>query len=153
MDDFGHARIADFGLATVTQNLDSVRSASGHHGHTVRWAAPEVLNKGTYSKEADVFSFAMVMIEACDGRPTVCRVLTDCRFVSIQIFTGAIPFADRISVAAMLAIIQGERLPRPAHPTFTNNLWIFMQRCWDQDPHLRPKVSEALQILTPSASR
>jgi serine/threonine protein kinase len=63
VDDFGHAHIADFGFATVTQNLDSVPSASGHHGYTVRWAAPEVLNDGTYSKEADIFSFAMVMIE------------------------------------------------------------------------------------------
>ena len=67
VDDFGHARIADFGFATVTQNLDSVRSASGHHGHTVRWAAPEVLSEGTYSKEADIFSFAMVMIEVRYG--------------------------------------------------------------------------------------
>ena len=63
VDDTGHARIADFGLATVTQNLDSMQSASGQRGHTVRWAAPEVLTDGTYSKEADIFSFAMVMIE------------------------------------------------------------------------------------------
>ena len=63
VDDSGHARLADFGLATVTQNLDSVRSASCQHGLTARWAAPEVLKEGTYSKEADVFAFAMVMIE------------------------------------------------------------------------------------------
>ena len=65
MDDSGHARIADFGLATVTQNLDSRRSVSYQRGHTVRWTAPEVLNEGTYSTEADIFSFAMVMIEVC----------------------------------------------------------------------------------------
>ena len=67
MDDSGHARLADFGLATVTQNLDSIRSASCQHGHTARWAAPEVLIEGTYSKEADVFAFAMVMIEVRRG--------------------------------------------------------------------------------------
>ena len=40
---------------------------------------------------------------------------------------------------------------RPVHPTFTDNLWMLMQRCWDQDPHLRPEVSEILQVLlTPS---
>jgi len=64
MDNSGHARIADFGLATVTQNLDSMRTASLQHGHTARWTAPEVLNGGQHSKEADIFSFAMVMIEA-----------------------------------------------------------------------------------------
>ena len=64
VDDTGHARITDFGLATVTKNLDSIRSLSEDHGHTARWTAPEILNEqGTYSKEADVFSFAMVIIE------------------------------------------------------------------------------------------
>ena len=64
MDNTGRARIAEFGLATVTQNLDSIRTASDEHGHTARWTAPEILNEeGTHSKEADVFSFAMVMIE------------------------------------------------------------------------------------------
>jgi serine/threonine protein kinase len=60
-----HARITDFGLTTVTQNIDSIQTTSGHQGHTARWTAPEILNEeGTYSIEADVFAFAMVMIEA-----------------------------------------------------------------------------------------
>ena len=64
MDDEGHARISDFGLATIAQDFDSMRSMSEDHGHTARWTAPEILKEtGTYSKEADVFSFAMVMIE------------------------------------------------------------------------------------------
>jgi len=64
VDDAGLARITDFGLATVTQNLDSMRTASEDQGHTARWTAPEILTEeGTYSKEADIFSFAMVMIE------------------------------------------------------------------------------------------
>ena len=62
------ARITDFGLATVTQNLDSIRGLLVNEGHTARWSAPEILNDvGTYSKEADVFSFAMVMIEVHQG--------------------------------------------------------------------------------------
>ena len=64
MDDEGHARITYFGLATVAQDFDSMRSAEEDHGHTARWTAPEILSEmGTYSKEADVFSFAMVMVE------------------------------------------------------------------------------------------
>ena len=54
----------NFGLATVAQNLDSMRTTSEDQGYTTRWTAPEILTgKGTYSKEADIFSFAMVMIE------------------------------------------------------------------------------------------
>ena len=70
MDYSGDARIADFGFATVTQNLDSVQSAKCQRG-TLQWTAPEVLNEEPYSKEADVFSFAMVMIEVRHGPPCV----------------------------------------------------------------------------------
>jgi serine/threonine protein kinase len=68
VDDSGCPRITDFGLAMVTQNQDSIRSAQGEHAHTARWTAPEILNdQGTYSKEADVFSFAMVVVEVRRG--------------------------------------------------------------------------------------
>ena len=67
LDDSGHARIADFGLSVVTQNLDSMLSTSLHRGNAARWTAPEVLKGGVYSKEADVFAFAMVMIEVRYG--------------------------------------------------------------------------------------
>jgi serine/threonine protein kinase len=65
VDDSGRARIADFGLAMVTKNLDSKPSDAHQRGHTVGFAAPEVMEKGVYSKEADMFSFAMVMVEVC----------------------------------------------------------------------------------------
>ena len=58
------ARITDFGPATAAQNLHSIRSASEGHGRAAQWIAPEILSEGrTFSKEADIFSFAMVMIE------------------------------------------------------------------------------------------
>ena len=75
VDDSGCARIADFGLAKVTQNLDSMRSTSPQNGHSARWTAPEVLKEGTCSKEADIFSFAMVMIEVRHELSTACGVL------------------------------------------------------------------------------
>jgi serine/threonine protein kinase len=53
----------DFGLAIVTKSLDSIPSASRDHGHSPRWTAPEVLMDETLSKEADIFSFAMVIYE------------------------------------------------------------------------------------------
>jgi len=141
IDDSGHARITDFGLTRVTQGL------SQQHVHTARWTAPEVLNEGPRSKEADIFSFAMVIIEVCHGRPTVCRASIHCRFALIQVFTGAVPFSNTPSVTAVLVVTQGERPPRPTHPIFTANLWTLMQRCWDNDPHLRPEAPEVLQIL------
>jgi len=71
VDVTGHALITDFGLVTVTQNLNLMRDPSAEHGDSARWIAPEILdNRGTYSKEADVFSFAMVTIEVRSGQPT-----------------------------------------------------------------------------------
>ena len=61
MDACGHGRITDFDFSqnTVSEVLMEV-SRSG------RWVAQEVLaGNGTSSIEADVFSFAMVIIEVC----------------------------------------------------------------------------------------
>ncbi|KAF9644146.1 kinase-like protein [Thelephora ganbajun] len=130
VDDSGHARIVDFGFAIVTRNLDSMSSASHHNGYTPRWTAPEVLDGEPHSKEGDIFSFAMVMIE---------------------VFTGAVPFSDTSSFVAISSIMQGKRPSRPTHPTFTENLWSLMQRCWGHDPRSRPEVSEALGMLRTAA--
>ena len=63
VDELGHARLVDFGLSMVTRNLDSMQVDSWHHRFTLRWSAPEVLRSWARSKEADVFSFGMVMYE------------------------------------------------------------------------------------------
>lgn len=67
VDGSGRARIVDFGLTTVTQSLDPMQRVSRQRVHTVRWSAPEVLNEEVYSKEADIFAFAMVMVEVRPG--------------------------------------------------------------------------------------
>ena len=65
-----------------------------------------------------------------------------------QLFTGAVPFEHSVPAAAMLAIMDGKRPPRPTHPTFTNDLWALMQHCWDQVPHSRPETSEIVKVLS-----
>jgi len=62
----GRARITDFGLAMMPQNPASKRDF--FNDQTARWRAPEILHEsGTYSKKADIFAFAMVMIEVRCG--------------------------------------------------------------------------------------
>ena len=63
IDASGHARITDFDQIPVTAETIFEPTPSSQLLLTSRWAAPEVLNEGPYSKEADIFSFAMVMIE------------------------------------------------------------------------------------------
>ena len=69
MDDTRRARIAGFDFAMVTHNTDVMWNTSPSRGHAARWTAPEILVEGMSSKKADVFSFAMVMIEVSRGQP------------------------------------------------------------------------------------
>ena len=143
MDATGCARVTNFGLAMVAQDLESVIE----HEHGVRWTAPEIFgDRGTYSKEGDVFSFAMVIIEVRRRYPTLGRY-PELSFVLTKAFTGAVPFNDRSPRAAMSAIVGGERPPRPTDPTLTDGLWALTQRCWDQEAQLRPQALQLVRSL------
>jgi hypothetical protein len=75
----------------LLSNLDSSpECVSVIVAHTVQWAAPEILDEDIHSKEADVFAFAMVMIEVrVVDQCTACRPSAYFHFGSIQVFTGA----------------------------------------------------------------
>ena len=74
IDAAGHARITDFDSTTVATDMDSEPTTPSQRGFTPQWTAPEVLEEGPHSKEADIFAFAMVMIEVRHRRPTVCKI-------------------------------------------------------------------------------
>ena len=68
VDHLGRAHITDFSLAAANQNQCLTCSVAKTHDPTMRWIAPEVLDEtGSLTKKADVFSFAMVMIEVSHG--------------------------------------------------------------------------------------
>lgn len=65
IDHSGHARLADFGFASVVREPNSA-PVTRVEGYTPRWAAPEVLESGDRcTREADVFAFGMVVVEVC----------------------------------------------------------------------------------------
>jgi len=75
------------------------------------------------------------------------RAFVHCHSVPLQVFTGAVPFRDKTLFEAHVAIMTGGRPPRPTHQNCTDELWALVQRCWNQDPYLRPEVSEAANVL------
>ena len=77
------------------------------------------------------------------------RLLADL-FTLTQAFTGEVPFHPHLPAEAILAILDGKRPARPTHPSLTDELWELVKRCWNQDPHLRPEMSEVLKILSVS---
>ena len=65
VDAHNRPRITDFGLALNQGVPDQTNPTAGG---TARWTAPEILKgEATPNKKADVFSFAMVMIEVGFG--------------------------------------------------------------------------------------
>lgn len=72
VDADGRARIMDPRLAMVITG--SQQTTSDQHVKSRQWSAPEILGGGATSKEADIFSFAMVMIEVHHGRYTVVKL-------------------------------------------------------------------------------
>lgn len=70
VDEFGNARITDFGLAVIVRDPNSLASPTEDQGHTLRWTAPEILKSDKASERSDVFSFGMVIIEVGGDRST-----------------------------------------------------------------------------------
>ena len=82
VDAQGRARIMGFRFAKVTPSEDPGQAVSIQHIRSKQWSAPEVLEDGEMSKKADIFSFAMVMIEARHAWSIICRVWAHARFPS-----------------------------------------------------------------------
>ena len=69
VDASGNARITDFGSTRISQDRILPESADDRQGFTFRWAAPEVLRDDSQvTKESDIFSFGMVIIEVQSER-------------------------------------------------------------------------------------
>ena len=86
IDHVGHARLADFGFASVVRGMNSVL-VTEVQGYTARWAAPEVLESGDKNtREADVFVFGMVVIEVHSS--TTQRIMLDAEKLPVWLTSG-----------------------------------------------------------------
>lgn len=44
-----------------------------------------------------------------------------------------------------MAIVRGERPPRPVHPSLKDGFWALIQQCWHQEAHHRPQLFAILR--------
>jgi hypothetical protein len=68
----------------------------------------------------------------------------------IQVLTGETPFRGVRITELGYAVVAGERPGKPPNALaigFSDSLWDFVQRCWDGDKKLRPKVAEVVTHL------
>jgi serine/threonine protein kinase len=110
VDESGKARITDFGLAAIARNPHSQRSTLDEDGHTARWCVPEVLKSEPVSKESDVFSFGMIIVEVGGDRLVPCQPPDRL----IKVFTGEAPFGGEKTPAVITKIMTG-KIPRTAN--------------------------------------
>ena len=147
VDESGHPRITDFGLATIARNPHSHMSTLDGDGHTARWCAPELLiSEQPADKRSDIFSFGMVIIEV--GNDGLAAAQSSHTFA--KVFTGKAPFGECRTPVVIASITTGKIPDRPDHPTFTNFLWRLTKRCLTPGPSDRPDAEEVLATLKSS---
>nr|DAD41731.1 TPA_asm: hypothetical protein HUJ06_016054 [Nelumbo nucifera] len=121
MDENEVVKVADFGVARVQAQSGVMTAETG----TYRWMAPEVIEHKPYDHKADVFSFGIVLWE---------------------LLTGKLPYEYLTPLQAAVGVVQkGLRptIPKNTHPKLAD----LLERCWQQDPTLRPDFSEIIEIL------
>ncbi|XP_021810438.1 serine/threonine-protein kinase STY46-like [Prunus avium] len=125
MDENEVVKVADFGVARVKSQSGVMTAETG----TYRWMAPEVIEHKPYDHKADVFSFGVVLWE---------------------LLTGKLPYEYLTPLQAAVGVVQkGLRptIPKNTHPKLVE----LLEKCWRQDPALRPDFSEIIEMLQPLA--
>ncbi|XP_046555088.1 atrial natriuretic peptide receptor 1-like [Haliotis rubra] len=129
-------KLADFGLQTLYSNI-TVDKSSQEYLNECLWAAPEVLrgdvSKGT--KEADMYSFGIVLQEIITRESPFYNEILDCHFFIPDI---------------LAKVIKGGNPPmRPSCevPNSLTELHELMQSCWAEDPEGRPSFQSIRKDL------
>ncbi|KAG8795450.1 hypothetical protein FRC12_014267 [Ceratobasidium sp. 428] len=135
LSDNEDAQLADFGNAALASNTLAFTESTTRFGVSLRWAAPELLQaKTSYSRQADVYSLGMTMLEVISRQP---------------------PYADiRSEPGVVTAILHRQYPKRPEDtiPTLSkqgDNLWSLLEACWSWDPNDRPEVSLIVELIEP----
>jgi len=147
------ACLADFGFMTMVLDPSQPMSCSAQlQGGTLMFMSPELLMPSKFGStesvptpEADIFAFGLVIYQVCD------QDRDHSLFTYIfQVLTGRLPFPGLGMAEIVMNVVQGVRPTRPENASaigLSDPLWGFVQRCWDGEMPLRPKVAEVLSQL------
>ncbi|EIE20426.1 kinase-like protein [Coccomyxa subellipsoidea C-169] len=117
-------KIADFGLSRLVSEGKTHVSTNSHG--TIAYVAPEVLQTGSMARPADVYSFAMLLLELWEGELVYRGINT--HEVLFQVFGGHKPE------------VPGD---------MPGQYRMLMEDCWATDPAARPTFPAILDRLRP----
>lgn len=89
------------------------------------------------------------------ARPTQKSDIYSLAMVSIEIFTGRVPFPELQVTAVILQIMRGRRPKRPEDARelgLSDSVWEMVERCWEKVPDQRPNMSEITSFFREAAS-
>ena len=127
LDDLLFPKIADFGFSKINHSNGSINhlnSTVGTIKGTPIYMSPEIWIKAQYSNASDVYAFA---------------------FVVYEIITNKKPFYNWNFFQILASIQQGNR-PEFDHP-IPSSYKNLIEKCWAQNPSLRPTFDEILDKL------
>ena len=124
----GKLKLFDFGLARILEDApsysDKTYVMSGKTG-SLRYMAPEVVNKQPYNYKVDVYSFGIILWEILSGKKSF-QGLSEEQFLS--------------------SVVAGNKRPT-MNKSWPNKIIDLMEKCWDADMTRRPTFSKVIQIL------
>ncbi|KAG8724899.1 hypothetical protein FRC09_012311 [Ceratobasidium sp. 395] len=126
----GVATLIDFGNAVLEESTLQLTDTGTNQKISIRWTAPEVLEGGKQSTNADLYSLGM------------------------EALTGKVPYSGKKNeIAVTSAVCKKEYPARPQECIPTNSgwgdaLWYLLMRCWNPVPEQRPRASEVRDLVS-----
>jgi serine/threonine protein kinase len=127
VDQHNRARLADFGLITITSDAGNFTTVnSSVNTGTTRWMSPELL-------DPDHLAFE-------DGRRTDASDCYALGMVILEVLSCRAPFSGVSEIGVMLKVVRGEQPVRPEGVWCTGDIWKKLQECWSFHPNDRPTI-------------
>ncbi|XP_058083666.1 serine/threonine-protein kinase VIK-like [Magnolia sinica] len=126
LDEAGHLKVADFGLSKIAQEKDMHGSYKMTGGiGSYRYMAPEVYRRESYRKSVDVFSFAFIVQEMFEGRPS-----------------------NKSESPEAVADKRAYEDSRPSLSSiYPEEIKTLLKECWHKDPERRPSFEDIIARL------
>ncbi|KAF8339465.1 kinase-like domain-containing protein [Amanita rubescens] len=133
-----HVQIADFGLTRLS-DATNTRSGAKH----LNFAAPELFGLSEDSGDDD-----------SDDVPPRTQMSDVYAFGCLyyEIHYDNIPFAGKQELQIMALVFRDKRPPRLDEPSFSDEAWSVIQRCWVREASKRPSMTDIVESISQFAS-